>query len=178
MEKRLARINISSAGGTAGNGAKTYKLTIPSAWIDRLGISEDARSVELTLDGDRIIVEKLLTFPEFIRCAKEKGHDVRLYLFRDEEMLCSAIAADFSVQALQVENFTDNPVKTAFGKNTLPVWADFLAFLEERCVPRQRAGIREFLEALGLDSYDPVAIIGKTQGRMAEDRQWIEELKP
>ena len=48
------------------------------------------------------------------------------------------------------------------------------AFLEERCVPRQREGIREYLETLGLDEYDPWEIIKRTQGRMAEDQQWIE----
>jgi hypothetical protein len=40
-------------------------------------------------------------------------------------------------------------------------------------VPRQRAGLREYLEALGVDQYDPIAIIEKTAGRMAEDNQWL-----
>ena len=47
-------------------------------------------------------------------------------------------------------------------------------FLDERCIPRQRAGLREYLEAKGLDEYDPLAIIQKTKGRMAEDDQWME----
>ena len=41
-------------------------------------------------------------------------------------------------------------------------------------MPRQRAGLREYLEALGLEEYDPLAIIKKTGGRMAEDQQWLE----
>lgn len=49
-----------------------------------------------------------------------------------------------------------------------------MAFLEERCIPRQREGIREYLDALGLDEYDPWEIVKCTQGRMAEDQQWIE----
>ena len=40
----------------------------------------------------------------------------------------------------------------------------------------ERAGIREYLEALGLVEYDPLEIIKRTQGRMAEDDQWIEVL--
>ena len=32
----------------------------------------------------------------------------------------------------------------------------------------------ELLEALGLEEYDPLAIIQKTKGRMAEDDQWME----
>ena len=42
-------------------------------------------------------------------------------------------------------------------------------FLESRCVPRERDGLQYYLEELGLDEYDPLAIIRKTQGRMAED---------
>lgn len=55
----------------------------------------------------------------------------------------------------------------------LPNWEDFQRFLEDRCIPRQRAGLREYLETLGLDEYDPLAIIEKTGGRMAEDQQWL-----
>ena len=72
------------------------------------------------------------------------------------------------------ENYTEQSVKTAFGKNRFPSWADLESFLEERCIPRQRAGMREYLETLELDEYEPIAIIRKTQGRMAEDDQWME----
>ena len=33
--------------------------------------------------------------------------------------------------------------------------------------------MKDILRDLGLDSYDPLAIIEKTKGRMAEDKQWI-----
>ena len=37
----------------------------------------------------------------------------------------------------------------------------------------------EFLETIGVDHYDPLEIIRKTQGRMAEDDLWltVEEIK-
>ena len=72
-----------------------------------------------------------------------------------------------------VENQAVPTIKTAFGNNLLPNWEDFQRFLEDRCIPRQRAGLREYLETLGLDEYDPLAIIEKTGGRMAEDQQWL-----
>ena len=52
-------------------------------------------------------------------------------------------------------------------------------FLEDRCIPRSRAGLREYLEAIGVDKYDPLEIIQKTEGRMSEDNQWlkVEEIK-
>lgn len=70
-----------------------------------------------------------------------------------------------------MENQPVPPVKTAFGNNLLPAWGDFQRFLEERCIPRQQTGLREYLEALGLKERDPLAIAEKTGGRMAEDRQ-------
>ena len=42
----------------------------------------------------------------------------------------------------------------------------FEDFLEERCVPRSRSGIREYLETIGVEEYNPLEIIKKTKGRM------------
>ena len=41
-------------------------------------------------------------------------------------------------------------------------------------MPRQRVGIQEYLESIDVAEYVPWEIIQKTQGRMAEDQQWIE----
>ena len=174
MKKRLAKISISPAGGTAGKGAKTYKLTVPSAWIAAMGINEYDREVELIFDDDRIVVARPLDISRFAHRCLNKGHELKTFVFRDGNEVCTRIAADLTDKTVCAENRTDDPVKTAFGKNTVPTWEDFTAFLEERCVPRERAGIREYLEALGLDEYDPFEIVKRTQGRMAEDGQWIE----
>lgn len=176
MKKRLAKVSISAAGGTAGKGAKTYKLTIPSTWIAAMGINADDREVELTFDDDRIIVTRPLDMSQFARRNFNKNHELKTFLYHDGREVCTRILADFTDKTVCVENYTDNPVKTAFGKNTMPTWDDFMAFLEERCVPRERTGIREYLEALGLDEYNPLEIIKRTKGRMAEDNQWIEVL--
>ena len=60
----------------------------------------------------------------------------------------------------------------------LPVQAvaqdDYLLFLEERSIPKSRAGLRDYLDAIGVDAFDPLEIIKKTSGRMAEDQQWIQ----
>jgi hypothetical protein len=61
----------------------------------------------------------------------------------------------------------------AFGVKTKPTWEDFEYFLEDRCVPKTRFGMKEILKDYGLDSFDPLAIIEKTGGRMAEDHQWL-----
>ncbi len=102
------------------------------------------------------------------------SHDCQLCLaFFDRDTLCTTIYADFSHKTLQAINHVANPIKTAFGNNLHPSWEDFQDFLRERCIPEERAGLREYLETMGLYEYDPLAIIQKTQGRMAEDSQWI-----
>ena len=130
--------------------------------------------VGLTFDGDSINNERPSDMQRF--ALRNKEHDVKTFLFRNGQTLCTIILADFTEKTVCIENRTDYLVKTAFGKNILPTWDDFMEFLEERCVPRERAGIREYLEALGLDEYDPLEIVMRTHGRMAEDDQWIEVL--
>lgn len=174
MEKRKAKVNISAAGGTAGKGAKTCKVTLPTAWVEALAISEKNREIELGFDGTKIILSPILSGTEFAAQKRSLGHEVRLLRFYESDKLCTTIYADFTDETLIAENHIDDPVKTAFGNNTLPDWADFQAFLQERCIPRERAGLREYLEALDLAEYNPLEIVQKTGGRMAEDRQWLE----
>lgn len=179
MESRLGNIIISSAGGTAGAGSKTYKLSLPSAWVKELGINDDDRQVKLSFDGEKIVISRKFSMDEFKERALAENHLLYSIEYYDDEKLCSLIYADFTDREVQVENYTDLLIKTAFGRNEMPLWSDFMEFLEDRCVPRQRAGLNEYLDALGLDEYDPFEIVKRTSGRMAEDRQWIrvEELK-
>ena len=81
-------------------------------------------------------------------------------------------------QKIRVKNLVSDFLKLPFGNNQNPSWEDYLHFLESRCIPRTRAGLREYLETIGVDLYDPLEIIRKTQGRMAEDGTWltVEEL--
>lgn len=72
------------------------------------------------------------------------------------------------------ENYTDNPLYTAFGMRDNPDWQDYCDFLEERCIPKSRAGLHEYLTAIDVEEYDPIEIIRKTHGRMAEDQAWVE----
>ena len=174
MEKRLGNIIIQTPGGTAAKGSSTYKVSLPSSWIKELGIAAENRQVELSFDGKTITISKRLTLPEFISQKSKAGHALLQFFYYDGDILCSLVAADFTDQTLCTENYVSDVIKTAFGNNEVPTWNDFQNFLEERCIPRARAGLREYLEALGLDKYDPLEIIKKTSGRMAEDNQWIE----
>lgn len=173
MEKRLGNIIIQTPGGTAAKGSNTYKVSLPSSWIKELGIAAEDRQVELSFDGKTITISKRLTPSVFISQKSKAGHRLLQFFYYDGDILCSLIVADFTDQTLCAENYVSDVIKTAFGNNEVPTWDDFQNFLEERCIPRARAGLREYLESLGLDEYDPLEVIKKTSGRMAEDNQWI-----
>ena len=122
----------------------------------------------------RMTLAQRFSGEQFKTQKRAQGHEVWRLAFYDAGLLSTTIYADFSDETLAAENHIENPVKTAFGNNLSPSWADFQAFLAERCIPAQRAGLREYLTAIGLDEYVPMEIIKKTQGRMAEDDQWLE----
>lgn len=171
MERRIAKLIVGKAGGTAGRDSKTYKVSVPSKWVAELGLTDS--KMEMTFDGERIIISPHLSMDKFLENKKSLGHKLISFKFYDGEVLCTKIVADFTDETLSVENMTDHIIKTAFGKNEVPTWEDLQNFLEERCVPRNRSGIREYLETIGVEEYNPLEIIKKTEGRMAEDDQWI-----
>ena len=174
VETRPGKITASKAGGTAGSGSKTYKLSLPSTWVAAMGLAVNGGRVVLTFDGEEITLRPEQSISQYRETRLAQGHDVMEIRYYNGDALCTLICADQTSRDLRAENYTDLLVKTAFGKNRFPSWTDLEAFLEERCIPRQRAGLREYLEAMGLDEYDPLSIVQKTQGRMAEDDQWME----
>lgn len=174
METRLGKITAARAGGTAGAGSKTYKLSLPSSWVNAMGLAGDGGRVILSFDGEAVTIHRRQSMEEYRAVRLAQGHELLEIRYYSGDALCTLICADRTTGDLLAENYTKQALKTAFGKNQLPVWADLESFLEERCIPRHRAGLREYLEALGLDEYDPLAIVRKTEGRMAEDDQWME----
>ena len=179
METRTANLIIGTSGGTAGGNATNYKLALPSTWIREMGLTPEQRQVELRFDGASIVITRKLPFAEFLEASHRAGHEILLLSCYSRDTLCARIAADETAKAVCVENFTADYLKLPFGKNPNPSWEDYQHFLEDRCIPKTRAGLQEYLEAIGVDSYEPLEIIRKTQGRMAEDDLWltVEELK-
>lgn len=88
--------------------------------------------------------------------------------------LGTIIYADYRNKTVRIENRTDEILDTAFGVNLHPTWEQYEAFLEERCFPRTRDKLKLVLDDIGVDCYDPIQIIRKTQGRMHEDHLWLE----
>lgn len=93
------------------------------------------------------------------------------YMFNDQ--LSTKIMVDYKNKTVNIINFTDDILERAFGINENPTFQDYERFLESRCFPRSRDHVKWLLNDLGLDTYNPLEIIKKTQGRMAEDFMWI-----
>ncbi len=100
------------------------------------------------------------------------GYTLRMeYMYKD--FVCTIIDVDFLSEKVQVVNFTDDNLYRAFGVVEHPTWKDFQDFLSDRVFPPTRGNVKELLEYLGLQSYDPLQILEKTEGRLAEDSMWI-----
>lgn len=171
IEQRKAKILINKAGGTAGADAKNYRVALPSAWINELGIDEESREVVLQFDGESITIRRAVSggYSDFVDIARRHGHELLVLHFYDGNALCTKICADRTMRTLAIENHTADVLRTAFGVNQNPTWDDLQELLESRCVPRQRDGLRYYLAELGLEKYEPLEIIRRTEGRMAED---------
>ena len=51
-------IMINKAGGNSGANTKNYRVSIPADMIRELGVTEDNRSVALTCENGKIVIEK------------------------------------------------------------------------------------------------------------------------
>ena len=94
------------------------------------------------------------------------------YMNRND--LCTTIDVDFKHEKIKIKNYTDKFPLRAFGVVENPTWEDFQWFLKDRCFPETRAHLKWVLSDVGVSFYDPLMIIEKTKGKMAEDQQWIE----
>lgn len=96
-----------------------------------------------------------------------------VYIFADREIPATVIDVCNFTQKVEIVNLTDELLSRAFGVKEEPGWEDYEAFLESRCMPRTRYGVREELKTLGIDFYDPFLIVQKTRGRVYEDHQYL-----
>lgn len=58
-DKKIAKVIFNKSGGTASKNGITNRVTIPTTWINALGITQEDRNVEMALDGDKIIIKKI-----------------------------------------------------------------------------------------------------------------------
>lgn len=51
-------VMFAKAGGTAGKNSKNYKISLPADMVRELGVTEEDRSVILTCEDRKVIIEK------------------------------------------------------------------------------------------------------------------------
>ena len=54
MEKRKLRVIFNKSG----SGSTTTKLALPKTWVDKLGVKEWDKIVDVSFDGEKIVIEK------------------------------------------------------------------------------------------------------------------------
>ena len=55
MEKRKLRVIFNKSG----SGSTTTRLTLPKTWINKLGVKEWDKIVDVSFDGEKIVIEKI-----------------------------------------------------------------------------------------------------------------------
>lgn len=175
MEKNV--INKHLTGGDIKRVRSLLAMT-QSEFADFVGAAK--RTVENWEAGSKIsgpivtLVEILERYPKLPKKLEvpSKGRGLRLWYMR-ESMVCSVIDVNELERDVRVYNYVDNPLCRAFGVNTEPSYEEYEEFLESRCFPRSRDKMKLELKRLGIPFYDPILIIEKTEGRMAEDSFWL-----
>lgn len=109
----------------------------------------------------------------YLRTVPPKGYTLRMtYMYKNHP--CTLIDVDVLRERIRIENRTTDVLHRAFGVIEHPSWEEFEVFLGERCFPATRGNAKDLLEQLGLSSYDPMQIVEKTKGKMADDQMWIQ----
>ena len=89
------------------------------------------------------------------------------------DFVCTIIDVDEMERRIEIHNYINNALYRAFGVNTEPNFEDYEEFIKSRCFPETRDKLKLELKKLDIPFYDPIMIIEKTQGRMADDDFWI-----
>ena len=58
MEERNLKIVMNKAGGNASKGSYGYKISIPPSWAKQMGVTLEERTMKVSFDGEKIIIEK------------------------------------------------------------------------------------------------------------------------
>lgn len=53
-EIRTAKMIVNKTG----SGSYTFRATLPNSWVRKLELGEDARDLELSFDGEKIVIRK------------------------------------------------------------------------------------------------------------------------
>lgn len=139
------------------------------------------KTIERWESGAKEITGPIITLLHFINehpqleeelIVPPRKYPLRLW-YMEGNHVCTIIDVDECQRKIKIQNYTNDFIKRAFGREEHPTFEDYEAFLESRCFPRERDKMKLMLRDLDLPFYDPFMIVEKTNGRMAEDNFWI-----
>ena len=137
--------------------------------VERWEYSDDEITGPITLIADMLI--KNHDLPQKIQ-VPERKYKLRLW-YMYHSFVCSIIDVDEMERKVEVHNYISNPLYRAMGVNTEPTFEEYEDFIRSRCFPETRDKLKLELKKLDIPFYDPIMIIEKTNGRMADDDFWI-----
>lgn len=120
------------------------------------------------------LIKMLQKYPEYEQEVRvpEKVWPLRIWYMYDRDV-CTLIDVNECERKVKVKNYTEKIMFRAFGVVENPDYKQYQEFLESRCFPESRDKMKLVLKDFGLPFYDPIMIIEKTEGRMAEDDFWL-----
>ena len=120
------------------------------------------------------LLKMLQKYPEYEQTVKvpKKTWTLRIWYMYQQDV-CTLIDVNEQEKKVKIKNYADNVMFCAFGVVEKPDYHQYLEFLESRCFPKSRDKMKLILKDMGLPFYDPILIIEKTEGRMAEDDFWM-----
>lgn len=112
--------------------------------------------------------EDLLSYYEL----EKKEYPLRLF-YMNNNNVSTVIDVDYINRKVKFRNYTENIVNRAFGVKDKISFEDYENFIKSRCFPDSRDKLKIELEKIDIPFYDPLMIIEKTQGRVADDDNWL-----
>ncbi len=144
-------------------------VNVSKRTVERWEYTEEPITGPITILLDMIIknhnLPQTLTIPE-------KNYNMRLW-YMYHSFVCTIIDVDEMDRKIDIHNFITNPIYRAFGVNTEPTYDEYEEFIRSRCFPESRDKLKLELKKLDIPFYDPIMIIEKTKGQMADDDFWI-----
>ena len=121
-----------------------------------------------------LLLKMLQKYPDYEQEVKipEKEWPLRIWYMHGQDV-CTLIDVNEQERKVKIINYTDKIMFRAFGVVENPDYNQYQEFLASRCFPESRDKMKLILKDLELPFYDPIMIIEKTEGRMAEDAFWL-----
>lgn len=132
------------------------------------------RSTDVICGPIVLLLKMLQKYPDYEQEVKipEKEWPLRIWYMHGQD-ICTLIDVNEQERKIKIRNYTDKIMFRAFGVVEKPDYNQYQEFLASRCFPESRDKMKLILKDLGLPFYDPIMIIEKTEGRMAEDAFWL-----